>query len=130
MPNQPSPPAQQQHAALDQAAHLPDRPAGAGVQAGHQAIARARAELGADVQAGGKGDQQHAGAEHRQLPAEADGRRQQPQPELRGRADQQHVEHGADARLLPQWPPQQQHQSTDHVGGEAERKRGLCGDTL
>jgi len=91
------------------------------MQAGHQAVARAGPELGADVQAGGQGDQQHAGAEHRQLPAKADCRGKQPQPELRGWTDQHHVEHGADARLLSQWPPQQQHQRTDHIGGQAER---------
>jgi len=61
-----------------------------------------------------------ASAEQQQLPHQADGRRQQPQAELRGRPDQQHVEHGAHAGLLPQRPPQQQHYQAHEVGDQSE----------
>ncbi|MNV75194.1 hypothetical protein D3C71_1684700 [compost metagenome] len=100
------------------------------MQAGHQAIAWAGAEARADVQAGGQRDQQQAAHEHRDLPGQAMHFGQQPQPELRAGADQQHVEHGAQTRFLPDRPPQQQHQRADHIGGHPEGQWRLQRDAL
>ena len=59
---------------LDARAHDPDRPAGAAVQAGHEAVARAGAEVGADVEAGRDGEQQQAGDEDQDARPRAAGR--------------------------------------------------------
>ena len=53
-------PADRQHRDLDRGADDPDLPAGARVQPGHQAVARAGPEARADVQAGRDGEQERA----------------------------------------------------------------------
>ena len=74
----------------------PDRPAAASVQSGHQAVARAGAEAGADVEAGRDRDQEQAADEDGMPDPGTRLLRDEPEPELRARADQQHVQHGAE----------------------------------
>jgi hypothetical protein len=118
------PAADDQHAGFNQGAYFPDGPTRPPVQPGHQPIPGAGAEPRTNVEPGCHRQQQQSGGEQGNTGGEVVGRRQQPQAELSAGADQGDVEHGADARLLPQWPPQQQHHDTDQVGYPAEREAG------
>ncbi|WP_431219098.1 hypothetical protein [Leifsonia xyli] len=118
-------PPDDQHGDLDRGAHHPDRTAGPCVQAGHQPVARSRTESRTDVEARRDGEQHEARGEEQHLRPELGLLRQEVQPELRARPDQQHVQDGAQSRPLPQRDPERQHHQPDEVGDQAERDAGL-----
>ena len=114
---------------LDERAAHPDRPAEARVQSGHQSVARTRAEARADVEP--RGDARPAGcrrAARRSGAARPLIGRHDPQHDLHAGADEQDVRDRADARLLPERDPQQQHEEADDVGDPADAD-ARCGST-
>ena len=122
--------ADEQHRDLDAGAHGPDRPAGAGVQPGHQPVARAGTQAGADVETGGDAHEQQAAREDESLEHRLVLLRHDEQEQLCERPDEQHVGHGAETGLLPDRDPEQQHERPDDVDDDAEGQAGLRGDAL
>ena len=123
-------PADREHHELDAGAHDPDAPSGDPVQARHQAVARAGAEVRADVEAGRDGEHDDAGGEQQDAHPEVEARRDEPQADVGGRADEQRVHDGAEARLLADRDPQQQHDAARDHRDEAEVEPGLLRDAL
>ncbi|GAB3840838.1 hypothetical protein GCM10027610_049130 [Dactylosporangium cerinum] len=99
-------------------------------KAGHQAVARAGAEPGADVEPGGDG----VGEDARDQQAGARGEVVDGGGESEGgvgdQADHDHVADRAQAGTLPQRDPQEQDRHRDEVGDQADRDPGVPGDAL
>jgi len=123
-------PPDRQHGDLDGGPHDPDLPAGALVQPGHQAVARTGPEARTDVHTGRDGQQHEAAGENEALDDGGGLLRDQPEPELRARSDQEHIEHCAHTRPLADRDPEQQDGDADEVGHQAEGQAGLRRDAL
>ena len=78
---------------------------------GHQAVARARAELAADVEAAGDAVEDDAGAEQQRPGPHRLGCADQRQARVGGEADDDDVGDRAEPRPLPQRHPEQQHEA-------------------
>src|SRR6516164_2569580 len=117
----PEQPAADQHGHLDGRAHDPDRmPAGG--QAGHQPVARAGPQPGADVRAGGDPVQQYARDHHHHAGRVALHRRHGGEHDVDHQADHDHVVERSEARSLAQWDPQEQDEHAHDDGPGADRQ--------
>ena len=96
-------------------------------EAGGEPVARARAETGSDVQAGGHRVEQHAGSEHGPAQPERVRHRSRAEDQVDDGADHHDVRRGAEPGALPQRDPQQQHQHADEDQHGADRDAGDAG---
>ena len=122
--------AKHDHAGLERGPHHPDRPPGPPVQAGHQAVARARAEPRADVH-GGRDRVARDPGRHQRDPA---GQRvrlmQQGQAQVGRQADHERVRDRAESRHLAQRHPREQHHQADGDRDGADADPEVAGDAL
>ncbi len=107
---------------LDRRPGAPDRPAEAMVEARHQAVARTRAEVGREVEAGAQADDQHPADAHRQLGDRLGGAGEQRQHQVGRDPDEDDVQERADAGTLPEGPPQGQDRDPHEDAHGAERE--------
>ena len=112
-----------EHRHLDRGPQDPDAVAGAAHEAQPQAVARAGAEVGTDVHRTGQPVADHAGDQHDDAQPELVRAFDEGEAGVGGQADDDDVEHRAEARHLAQRDPQQQHQGSDHDDDLAERER-------
>ena len=115
---------------FDRRADQPHRKAGAHHESGHQAVARAGAQRGADVEDRAERVEHNRAHHHRDAHRKRGRRRQQPQPGVDGDRDDDDVGDRADARPVPQRNPGQQHRDTDHRGRDADGHAGVTGQSL
>ena len=108
----------------------PDREAEPVVETRHQAVPRAGAEIGGQVKARRDADRHDAERHHRELRREVGRRRQERQGGVRGNADQDDVENGSDARLLPKRQPHEQDRDAQDDRHGPERDARLARDAL
>jgi len=118
-----------QHRDLDQRADQAQRVAARG-QAGHQPVARARAQPGADVAGGGHRVQPDAGRQRGYPPGQRARRGQHVQRPVDDQADDDRVADRAQARPLPQRDPGQQDQHGDPDVDPAQLHPEVAGDAL
>jgi hypothetical protein len=118
-----------QRAGLDRGADDADGVAAAG-QPGHQPVARAGAEAGADVEPGAGRGADDAGSEEGDPDAELTGGGQQPQDRVGRKPDTQDVADGAEAGPLPQRDPRQHHDGPDAVDDPADGQVEALGEAL
>jgi hypothetical protein len=114
---------------LDQRADQPQRVAASG-QAGHQPVARAGPQSGADVAGGGQRVQPDPGGQPRHPPGQRPGHGQHVQGSVGDQADDNNVADRAQARPLSQRDPGQQHQRADPDGDPADLHPEVAGDAL
>jgi hypothetical protein len=122
-------PPEGQHRDLDRGARQPDRVAPP-CQPGHQPVARARPEPGADVQPGGDAVDHDPRDQEGHPEREVAGLGQHRERGVDGQADHDHVADGAHAGALPQRDPRQQHQRADADDDPTERQPGAFGEAL
>jgi hypothetical protein len=118
-----------QHRDLDRGADDPDGVAALG-QAGHQPVARSRAEAGPDV--AGRGDRVDADGprQHRHPDRQRTGRRDDVQGLVGHQSDDDRVADRAETGTLPQRDPGQQHNAADADDNPADRHVQVPGDAL
>ncbi len=123
-------PAEHDDADLERGSHHPDRPPGAPVQAGHQAVARAWTELGADVH-GGRDRVARDARRHQRGPG---GQRvrlmQEGQSQVGRQADHERVRDRAKPRHLAQRHPREQHHQADRDRDGPDADPEVAGDAL
>ena len=114
-------PAGDQDRELDRGSHDTDRMTARG-EAGHQPVARAGSEAGADVGAGGDPVQDDAAEHHHDLGGEAVDRGHDREHHVDHETDQHHVTERAEPRLLAERDPQEQDEDSDddRPGADAE----------
>ena len=101
-----------------------------GHKAGHESVARARTEAGADVAAGGNAVQHDPRGQHRRPKEQTTGRGEHSQGGIDNQPHYDDVAEGAETGTLAQWDPSHQDQRADAVDHPAHLDAQMSGDAL
>ena len=123
-------PADREHRHLDAGADQPDRPAGARGQPGHQPVARAGPEPGADVGRGRDAVEHDAADQQRAARGQAGRLRDQGERGVDADRDDDHVRDRPDPRTLAQRDPQQEDRDAGDGRDQPEAQRQVACQAL
>ena len=123
-------PADGQGRELDARAHEADRPDAAGGEPGHEAVPWAGPEAGPDVEPGPGAPEEHAERQVREAADRRPRRVEHQEGQVDRGADQQDVEHRAEAGSLAEGQPRQEDQRPDEDADGADREAGALRDPL